>query len=153
MGSRFIVMAMLQAARAEFLGLPVDKALSFGLNRAIWYAAAKHGFAPSHRLAQNAGQYHHVVAEAKNLEVVPVGNERALVDKRTGYFTIGGKDQTPAAFQNQIASRVRDFNMAWSEAHKLVSSFPDEVLLSREAFYKKIYEPNRDILAAKWGDR
>lgn len=41
---RFQTMAMLQAARAEALGLSHDSALSFGLNRSIFYAAAKRGF-------------------------------------------------------------------------------------------------------------
>jgi hypothetical protein len=41
---RFQVMAILQAARAEALGLPEDSAYSWGLNRAIFYAAAKRGF-------------------------------------------------------------------------------------------------------------
>ena len=41
---RFQVMATLQAARAFTLGLPLESAKSFGLNRAIFYAAAKRGF-------------------------------------------------------------------------------------------------------------
>ncbi len=41
---RFQVMALLQAARAFVLGLPIESAKSFGLNRAIFYAAAKRGF-------------------------------------------------------------------------------------------------------------
>ena len=42
--TRFVVMAVLQAVRAQSLGLPHDSALSWGLNRAIFYAAAKQGF-------------------------------------------------------------------------------------------------------------
>lgn len=41
---RFQVMATLQAARAKTLGLPLASARSWGLNRAIFYAAAKRGF-------------------------------------------------------------------------------------------------------------
>lgn len=41
---RFQVMATLQAARAYILGLPLESALSWGLNRSIFYAAAKRGF-------------------------------------------------------------------------------------------------------------
>ena len=44
MVGRFQVMALLQAARAKVLGHPLDEAQSFGLNRAIFYAAAKRGF-------------------------------------------------------------------------------------------------------------
>jgi hypothetical protein len=36
-------MAILQACRAEVLGLDHDSALSWGPNRAIFYAAAKRG--------------------------------------------------------------------------------------------------------------
>ncbi|HEY6237898.1 MAG TPA: hypothetical protein VIZ68_01770, partial [Thermoplasmata archaeon] len=42
--TRFVVMAVLQAARAHSLGLPRESAFSWGLNRAIFYAAAKRGF-------------------------------------------------------------------------------------------------------------
>jgi hypothetical protein len=44
MVGRFQVMALLQAARAKALGYTLDEAESFGLNRAIFYAAAKRGF-------------------------------------------------------------------------------------------------------------
>jgi hypothetical protein len=44
MVGRFQVMALLQAARAKALGYPLDEAESFGLKRAIFYAAAKRGF-------------------------------------------------------------------------------------------------------------
>ena len=37
-------MATLQAGRAKAVGLTTDEAKSFGLNRAIFYAAAKRGF-------------------------------------------------------------------------------------------------------------
>ena len=41
---RFQVMAILQAARAMELGFSETRAKSWGLNRAIFYAAAKRGF-------------------------------------------------------------------------------------------------------------
>src|SRR5689334_20610316 len=41
--SRFHVMAVLQAARAIALGLDPDESKSWGLNRALFYAAAKKG--------------------------------------------------------------------------------------------------------------
>ena len=44
MVGRFQVMALLQATRAKVLGYPLDEAESFGLNRAIFYPAAKRGF-------------------------------------------------------------------------------------------------------------
>ena len=41
---RFQVMAVLQAARAYLLGMPLDSAKSLGVSRAIFYAAARRGF-------------------------------------------------------------------------------------------------------------
>ena len=41
MVGRFQVMALSQVARAKALGYPLDEAESFGLNRAIFYVAAK----------------------------------------------------------------------------------------------------------------
>ena len=41
---RFQVMATLQAARGHVLGYRLDEAQSLGLDRAIFYAAAKRGF-------------------------------------------------------------------------------------------------------------
>jgi len=43
-GWRLQVMATLQAARAFLLGLPLESAKSWGLNRAIFYAEAKRVF-------------------------------------------------------------------------------------------------------------
>ena len=58
--TRFVVMAMLQAARAESLGLPHDSALSWGLNRAIFFAAAKQGFREaSSKIGEEAGKPSH----------------------------------------------------------------------------------------------
>ena len=42
--NRFCVMATLQAARAHLLGLKLDEAYSWGLTKAIFFAAAKRGF-------------------------------------------------------------------------------------------------------------
>lgn len=148
--SRFHVMAILQAARAEFLGMDLEHAYSWGLNRSIFYAAAKRGFAPSHHTT-GIGTASKRLSEAQYLQTANLGNERALIDTRTGWFTIGGQDQTPVGFKRQIAGRIRDFDTVWSEAIKLVSSFPDDVLLSQQAFYAKVYQPNRDALAARWG--
>jgi hypothetical protein len=43
MVGRFQVMALLQAARAKALGYLLGEAESFGLTRAIFYAAVKKG--------------------------------------------------------------------------------------------------------------
>ena len=53
---RFQVMAVLQAARALVLGLPESQAKSWGLNRAIFYAAAKRGFKAKPQAERSPGE-------------------------------------------------------------------------------------------------
>ena len=156
---RFQVMAVLQAARAFVLGLPEASAKSWGLNRAIFYAAAKRGFrgrlaAPVPR-PRPRGEVH-----AKPILETPeefhLGDEVAFKAPKVGetlYFTIGGKVQTERGFERQIEARFGGrFGEAWEEAVKLVQQFDREVLLSQHKFYQQVYKPNRDILAAKWSE-
>lgn len=150
-------MAMLQAARARELGLPVDSALSWGLNRAIFYAAAKRGFkghaapggtagkgatgAPSGRKPTKApGEYH-------------LGDELAYTEpgSKKLYFMIGGKAQTERDFEGQIAARFGGkFDEAWEDALDYVRHFDRDILLSGEGFFASVYRPKRDEFAAKW---
>ena len=102
---RFQVMAILQAARANELGFSDSHAKSRGLNRAIFYAAAKRGFkhhadAPGRggvvrKLRARAGTEYHL------------GDEMAYAARKGGriYFTIGGQLQAEADFKRQIESR------------------------------------------------
>src|SRR5260370_17219811 len=89
MVGRFQVMALLQAARAKVLGHPLDEAQSFGLNRAIFYAAAKRGFkgGPS---ANRPGEQRTLKATpsksiTKTIQEDTIGNENAY------YVEIDGK--------------------------------------------------------------
>jgi len=149
---RFQVMATLQAARAFVLGLPLDVSLSWGLNRAIFYAAAKRGFKetrmPERPRANILGR---PVLEEKDRFFL--GDEMAykMEEDRKTHFIIGGKPQTDADFQRQIESRFQGrFNIAWREAIELVGSFDRETLLSQREFYEEVYRPRRDELAQKW---
>jgi hypothetical protein len=150
---RFQVMATLQAARALILGLPEPLAKSWGLNRAIFYAAAKRGFKakpPTERpLAEAKAK---PVAETANAFFL--GSEMAFkTQEKDGktYFTIGGQVQTEKDFGRQIESRFSGkFDRAWNEAVELVKGFDREVLLSQQGFFELVYKPNRDELAAKW---
>ena len=72
--TRFVVMAVLQAARAQTLGLPHDSALSWGLNRAIFYAAAKRGFKPTPPSADSTPTS---PAVTSSTEVYRLGDEEA----------------------------------------------------------------------------
>ncbi|MFX1475427.1 MAG: hypothetical protein ACFFCO_08130 [Promethearchaeota archaeon] len=150
---RFQVMAVLQAARALVLGVPEPLAKSWGLNRAIFYAAAKRGFRakepPPRRVCDIKAE---PVAETP--EFFHLGNEMALKTKDsegTEWFIIGGKVQTEQEFARQIESRFGEgFAQAWEEALQLVRQFDQKILISQHGFFSKVYKPNRDLLAAKW---
>jgi len=147
---RFQVMATLQAARAQALGLRLASAKSWGLNRAVYYAAAKRGFkgeaGPKPRAPKGTRRvYEHFLGDDKGYAVTRGG---------TMLFTIGGEAQSPEAFRKQIEARFAGtFGEAWKEAQAIVAAEPREVLESQDGFYMRVYRPRRDILAAKWEER
>ena len=149
---RFQVMATLQAARAFALGLPLNTSLSWGLNRAIFYAAAKRGFREKGMPERpRASLLEKPVLEEKDRFFL--GDEMAYkqVEQGNTYFIIGGKPQTIEDFKKGIESRLKGkFNTVWREAVELVKSFDKETLLSQHEFYDKIYRPRHDELAQKW---
>jgi hypothetical protein len=139
-------MATLQAARAKTLGLPIASAKSWGLNRAIYYAAAKRGFkggkgpAKPKKYTASFGEFH--LGDDKAYKVTAAG---------TTLFTIGGEVQRPEDFRRQVAQRfAATFKDAWAEALRIVGAFPKPVLESQQHFYMQVYRPRRDALAAKW---
>jgi hypothetical protein len=146
---RFQVMATLQAARAYTLGLPLESAYSWGLNRAIFIAAAKKGF-------KGGGG-----AEGKGAKGKPtkepgtyfLGDDMAYKVEVGGvlFFTIGGKIQTKEEFEKRVMSRFgRTFPDAWKEALAYVKKFDKETLVSADGFFRDVYRPVRDELADKW---
>ena len=145
-------MAMLQAARARVMGLSEDSAYSWGLNRAIWYAAAKRGFSGG---GGGSGPGGGGTGKAKPGEEYHLGRDLAYRDpSRPGLvFTLGGQVQTAAEFREKIASRfggARNFEKAWKEATTIVSEADEELLQSGETFYSFVYKPRRDDLVKKW---
>lgn len=150
---RFQVMAILQAARATVLGMPEALARSWGLNRAIFYAAAKRGFKVKPPTERPLGDVKKKPIE-ETADVFHLGSEMAYkVQEKDGkvYFTIGGQVQTEKEFQRQIESRFGEkFSEAWKEALELVKSFDREVLLSQKDFFDLVYRPKRDELSSKW---
>ncbi|HTP54938.1 MAG TPA: hypothetical protein VML94_08300 [Thermoplasmata archaeon] len=153
--TRFVVMAVLQAARAKTLGLPLDSAYSWGLNRAIFYAAAKRGFsgsAPS-RDAPSSGGPEHPVPERFRL-----GDEEAIRDPSSPelLFTIGGRDQTQQAFEEAVVARFgtpENFRTAWKEALAAIETHDRGALESQRRFYAEVYKPRRDELSDSWSER
>lgn len=150
---RFQVMALLQAARAFVLGLPLEQAKSWGLNRAIFYAAAKRGF-------RGASQLTREFQEAKRKgekgpAVFRLGDEMAFTELINGkqYFRMGRKVQTDEDFRRQIEWRFGPiFDEAWREAIELVSRYDRKTLLSQREFYEKVYRAYRDSLSMKWSN-
>lgn len=149
---RFQVMATLQAARAFILGMSESMARSWGLNRAIFYAAAKRGFRKKPGMIRTKGRvFRKPIEETKT--VYHLGDEMAFKGVQRGktYFTIGGQVQTDRDFERQIEARFGGmFKKAWKEALALVKKYDREVLLSQRSFYQLVYKPRRDVLAEKW---
>ncbi|MCD6083304.1 hypothetical protein DRJ00_07645 [Candidatus Aerophobetes bacterium] len=157
---RFQVMATLQAARAFILGLPMDSAKSWGLNRAIFYAAAKRGFKkvqppkeiilPRIKEKMKPELREKVV---KTFKPYTLGDEMAYsvkINDKT-YFLIGDRVQTPEDFSRQIESRFgENFEQAWEEAVNYCRKYDEGILRSQRYFYEMVYKPVRDKLAKQW---
>ena len=151
--SRFIVMAVLQAARARRLGLSDPSAYSWGLNRAIFYAAAKRGFGGRSGSGGDPGS-----PETPSPDTYYLGDEKAYTSPLEGrlYFIIGESRQTEKEFEKQIIARFgtdERFQKVWSEAMELVAGFDEAVLKSGKQFYSQVYKPRRDELAQLWTER
>jgi hypothetical protein len=142
-------MAVLQAARAKILGLPLESAYSWGLNRAIFIAAAKRGFkgGTGGEVGGRGGK------TSKGMDTYHLGDDMAFKTERDGVllFTIGGKVQTREDFEKQVKSRFGDrFPEAWKESLAYVKKFDRETLLSADGFFREVYRPKRDELAEAW---
>jgi len=146
---RFQVMAVLQAARAYALGLPLESAYSWGLNRAIFIAAAKRGF----KGGSGAGAGERKRGKTGSEETYYLGDDLAFKNEKGGVlrFTIGGEVQTKEAFERQVISRFgNSFKAVWKDALLYVKSFDRDILLSADRFFSEVYRPRRDELAEAW---
>lgn len=144
---RFQVMSLLQAARAYALGLPLESAYSWGLNRAIFIAAAKRGF------KGGSGGPEGPAKGAKVGKTYALGDDMAYRVEKGGVmlFTIGGKVQTKDEFDKRVRDRFgKGFPAAWKEALAYVKGFDRSVLLSTDEFFKTVYRPVRDEWAERW---
>ncbi len=152
---RFPVMALLQAARYYLLTGDLEKAKSFGLNRAIFYAWAKY-YGPARsaaaRIGGPAARYSSRRAGRVELRRVEGVEERVPVSE-SGWFAMGGVEQRPEDFDRHVARRFEDagipFEEAWRAALEYVSRFPRSVLRDPQLFYKRVYEPVRDAFVEK----
>ena len=150
--TRFVVMAVLQAARARALGLPVEAAYSWGLNRAIFYAAAKRGFGGT---SGGTGDGKGGASGRPDRELYRLGEDEAYRDPRAPglVFTIGDQSQTTDDFQKGVVARfgnAENFRAAWGEAQSVVAKFDRPTLESPQRFYSEVYRPRRDDLSDEW---
>ncbi len=154
---RFPVMALLQAARYYLLTGDLERAKSWGLNRAIFYAWAKYygpARRPAARLRREALRYSTSKSTVGEGEVrwVEVGGEKAQVSPR-GWFVMGGVEQRPEDFDRYVARRFEEagisFEEAWRAALEYLKRFPPSVLRDPRRFYKEVYEPVRDRFVEK----
>lgn len=154
---RFQVMALLQAARAYVLDAPLDEAKSFGLNRAIFYAAAKRGFQGGKK-AKQPGEPHRFKeipgkTVTKTIHQGSIGGETAYYVEREGKkrYVMGDEILEPEDFRQQIEQRFgHAFSQAWEQAIQLLKQTEKETLTSRRRFYEQVYKPRRDELAQAW---
>jgi len=140
----------LQAARAYTLGLPLESAYSWGLNRAIFIAAAKRGFkGGSHSGEGGTGGR----KTSKKEGAYMLGDDMAYKTEKNGVllFTIGGRVQTKEEFDKRVKARFgKAFPAAWKEALSYVQGFDKNTLLSSDEFFRVVYRPIRDQWADKW---
>jgi hypothetical protein len=144
---RFQVMALLQAARYFVLMGEEEKAKSFGLNRAIFYAWAKRRSVakpPPRRTMPPGQEVGKERREGKTL--VYIGNEGAYTSKE-GWFIIGEESQLPKDYDRQIASKIDPilpYQRAWSSALEYLKNFSRDDLLDQSRFFSEVYRPVRD---------
>jgi hypothetical protein len=154
---RFQVMALLQAARAFRLGLKLDEAKSWGLSRAIFYAAARHGFRRKREQYLSAGNE----AEAEERKRVRPGQFYVLGGERANLaapsskgelrFQMGGTALSPYDFDRQIKLRFgSQWNQAWNEALRIIDHADPKDLQNQQRFFNSVYKPLRDELAEKY---
>jgi len=157
---RFQVMALLQAARAFVLGLPLESAKSWGLNRAIFYAAAKKGLLGRKpprpggiKLPTGVMEEEKRKELQENFGIHHMGDEYAysVVVEGRKLFVIGNEVQTEERFEKQVEKRFGHlFPQAWEEAVGICRRADKGVLLSQRYFYESLYRPQRDKLAQRW---
>jgi hypothetical protein len=153
--TRFVVMAVLQAARARSLGLSEESAYSWGLNRAVFYAAAKQGF----RQGSPSGSPGPEESKGPSTrEIFRLGQDEAFRDPNSKelVFRIGDENQTPEKFEQAVVSRFgtkENFRAAWDEAVRIIAEYDRATLESGRGFYEDVYRPRRDELSDAWTER
>jgi len=144
---RFQVMALLQAARYYLITHDMEKAYSFGLNRAIFYAwAKKYGRSRIASRPVRRGAREVIEVRSDKGILIFFGDEGAFISDN-GWFKIGNEEQTPEDYERNIIRRIEsivDYEKAWHAALEYLKQFSRDTLLSQRKFYEKAYKPVRD---------
>ncbi len=151
---RFPVMALLQAARYYTLYGDIDKAKSFGLNRAIFYAWAKY-YGPQKRTAlYRTSTPRRIYGKRVSglVKWVEVAGEKVQASEN-GYYVMGGIEQRPEDYDRYVARKFEEagirYDEAWEKALEYIRRFPKTILIDPQKFYKEVYEPVRDKFIEK----
>ena len=142
---RFQVMALLQAARYYLLKGDLDKAKSFGLNRAIFYAWAKY-HKPRYGVSKRTFMKQLLGMDNKKQPHEVIGGELAFLSPN-GWFMIGDQEQRPEDYDKQVAEKINsiiDYETAWRAALEYLKRFPKITIEDQRKFYEKVYVPVRD---------
>jgi len=146
---RFQIMGLLQAARYYVLFNDLDKAKSFGINRAIFYAWAKH-YGRYYTGRKTSGlKKEEIQAKVQNKK--EIAGEEVFFDEKSGYFIVGQKPNLPKDYDSEIRSRINSiypYDEIWNAAIEYISSFPKEILMDQRKFFEKVYLPVRDNFEA-----
>ncbi len=147
---RFQVMGLLQAARYYLLTNDMEKAKSFGYNRAVFYAWAKHyggrvkyysGTRRIHSTKQTTS-----VMENRSWKQTSILGEPVIVSPR-GWYGMGGEEHLPKHYDENIVRKIEiviPYEIAWKAALNYLKRFPREVLVDQQKFFKHVYQPVRD---------
>lgn len=146
---RFQVMGLLQAARYYTLTGDLEKAKSFGYNRAVFYAWAKHygrGLRAFRRLKEKPRLSSIEVGREEKWRQREVFGEPVMISSN-GWYGMGEEEHTPEHFDKHIARKIElqvPFEVAWKAALEYVRRFPREVLMDQQKFFRQVYQPVRD---------
>ena len=147
---RFEVMALLQAVRYYILTGDLSKAMSFGLNRAIFYAWAKH-YGRAYSARRLVGVEPGSGIGLGRWKLVRVAGEE-VPQSINGWFIMGGKEQLPEDYLRNVVRKIEPvipYDLVWESALKYVSMFPKEVIADQRMFFKEVYKPVRDAFIQK----
>jgi hypothetical protein len=134
------------------MGLPLESAYSWGLNRATFIAAAKRGFKGGSG-SGTGGSERRGKSQNKDTYFLGGGDDMAFKTVKDGVllFTFGGKVQTKEEFDKRVRARFGEkFPEAWKEALAYVKKFDRDTLLSADDFFRDVYKPVRDEWADRW---